>query len=145
MRTQLLLSIPVLLWAFLGAGCGGSGHDGHATAQKYHCPMHPTYVSDKPGDCPICNMKLVPIKDEPTVAAPAASASTSKAKPGQYTCPMHPEVVSDGPGSCPECGMKLEKVPPADPHTGHKAATASASVPGRIAISISPEKQQLIG
>ncbi|MDP2922505.1 MAG: efflux RND transporter periplasmic adaptor subunit [Candidatus Omnitrophota bacterium] len=25
----------------------------------YYCPMHPTYVSDRPGDCPICNMKLV--------------------------------------------------------------------------------------
>ncbi len=26
--------------------------------------MHPTYVSNKPGDCPICGMKLVPIKDD---------------------------------------------------------------------------------
>ena len=25
----------------------------------YYCPMHPTYTSDRPGDCPICNMKLV--------------------------------------------------------------------------------------
>src|ERR1051325_10249015 len=25
----------------------------------YHCPMHPQYHSDKPGDCPICGMKLV--------------------------------------------------------------------------------------
>ncbi len=145
MRTKiLLLTIPFLLWAFLGAGCGGSGHDAHAKAQKYHCPMHPTYITDKPGDCPICNMKLVPIKDEPVVAAAAASPGASAAKPGQYTCPMHPKVVSDGPGSCPDCGMNLEKVPPADPHAGHKAA-AAAPVPGRIAISISPEKQQLIG
>lgn len=28
---------------------------------KYHCPMHPTVVSDKPGACPICGMDLVPI------------------------------------------------------------------------------------
>lgn len=33
------------------------------TAQKYYCPMHPDYVSDRPGDCPICNMKLVPMKE----------------------------------------------------------------------------------
>lgn len=145
MRTKiLLLTIPLLLWAFLGAGCGGSGHDTHAKAQKYHCPMHPTYITDKPGDCPICNMKLVPIKEDPAVAAAAASPGASAAKPGQYTCPMHPKVVSDGPGSCPDCGMNLEKVPPADPHAEHKAA-APAPVPGRIAISISPEKQQLIG
>ncbi|MDD5237963.1 MAG: efflux RND transporter periplasmic adaptor subunit [Candidatus Omnitrophica bacterium] len=31
------------------------------TKQKdiYYCPMHPTYTSERPGDCPICNMKLV--------------------------------------------------------------------------------------
>jgi Cu(I)/Ag(I) efflux system membrane fusion protein len=29
---------------------------------KYHCPMHPTYVADRLGDCPICGMSLVPIK-----------------------------------------------------------------------------------
>ena len=37
--------------------------------KKYHCPMHPTYVSDKPGDCPICGMRLVPIEEE--VAPPS--------------------------------------------------------------------------
>ncbi len=25
----------------------------------YYCPMHPTYTSDRPGTCPICNMDLV--------------------------------------------------------------------------------------
>jgi Cu(I)/Ag(I) efflux system membrane fusion protein len=28
----------------------------------YYCPMHPSYTSDRPGDCPICNMRLVPMK-----------------------------------------------------------------------------------
>jgi multidrug efflux pump subunit AcrA (membrane-fusion protein) len=27
--------------------------------KSYYCPMHPSYTSDKPGDCPICNMSLV--------------------------------------------------------------------------------------
>ena len=26
----------------------------------YHCPMHPNYISDHPGKCPICGMDLVP-------------------------------------------------------------------------------------
>jgi Cu(I)/Ag(I) efflux system membrane fusion protein len=38
----------------------------------YHCPMHPNYTSDRPGDCPICGMKLV--KSEP--ASPAQSMVT---------------------------------------------------------------------
>lgn len=27
----------------------------------YTCPMHPTVVSDEPGECPICGMELVPM------------------------------------------------------------------------------------
>ena len=26
---------------------------------KYVCPMHPQIIRDKPGNCPICGMKLV--------------------------------------------------------------------------------------
>ncbi len=27
----------------------------------YHCPMHPNYMSNSPGKCPICGMDLVPV------------------------------------------------------------------------------------
>ncbi|MBI5265932.1 MAG: efflux RND transporter periplasmic adaptor subunit [candidate division Zixibacteria bacterium] len=83
----------------------------------YHCPMHPTYVSSQPGDCPICGMSLVPIEGDTTKPAATATgnmqmadSSAVKAKPGQYTCPMHPEVISDTAGKCPKCGMFLEQV-----------------------------------
>lgn len=33
-----------------------------ASAVKYTCSMHPSVLSDKPGDCPICNMRLVKVK-----------------------------------------------------------------------------------
>ena len=56
----------------------------------YTCPMHPAVLSEEPGKCPDCGMKLL------ATAAPAA-----------YACPMHPEVTSDQPDRCPECGMKL--------------------------------------
>lgn len=42
-----------------------TGHEAstHDAAGMWYCPMHPSYRSDKPGDCPICNMALVPLQD----------------------------------------------------------------------------------
>lgn len=34
-------------------------------ATRYYCPMHPSYTSDRPGDCPICGMRLVPMEQWP--------------------------------------------------------------------------------
>lgn len=83
--------IAVLALAVLGflTGCGKSDSD-HAAGKKsakYHCPMHPTYVSDRPGDCPICGMKLVPIGDEKSGAASAGLPSL----PGRVTIHLAPE------------------------------------------------------
>jgi len=46
-----------------------SHHEHHAeqeqeTNQKYTCVMHPEVISDHPGNCPKCGMKLVPLKEE---------------------------------------------------------------------------------
>src|SRR5215203_7140902 len=57
----------------------------------YTCPMHPEVLSEEPGKCPQCGMKLLA-----TATAPSA-----------YVCPMHPEVTRNQPDRCPECGMKL--------------------------------------
>jgi P-type Cu+ transporter len=94
----------------------------------YTCPMHPEIRRTEPGDCPKCNMHLVP-EDSGAHSghathghhhAATGAKTSSKSGGGDYdkvpashtgavyTCPMHPEVRQTKPGSCPLCGMGLE-------------------------------------
>ncbi len=49
----------------------------HASENKqlYTCGMHPSVIQDHPGNCPICGMKLTPIRNSGT--SPEASANPS--------------------------------------------------------------------
>jgi Heavy metal binding domain len=38
--------------------------------QKYTCPMHPEVVTDYPGNCPKCGMKLVPMEEKKKLSTP---------------------------------------------------------------------------
>jgi RND family efflux transporter MFP subunit len=70
MNKKILLALlPLLL--LLPVAC----RDDEAQAgAQYYCPMHPDYVSDRSGDCPICGMRLVPReKAEPKKAETPAS------------------------------------------------------------------------
>ncbi|MFA4842584.1 MAG: efflux RND transporter periplasmic adaptor subunit [Candidatus Omnitrophota bacterium] len=96
----------------------------------YYCPMHPSYISDRPGDCPICNMKLVK-KEE----AQAIEKAVKEPKDIciLHNCPMLGEgksclmLISGNIKDCSYCGAHL---------------TADKKGEG---FYVSPEKQQLIG
>jgi multidrug efflux pump subunit AcrA (membrane-fusion protein) len=40
----------------------------------YTCSMHPQIIQDHPGDCPICGMKLTPLRKQPPAAGSASPA-----------------------------------------------------------------------
>jgi RND family efflux transporter MFP subunit len=91
-RSHLWIVILVLSLPWL-ASCGG----GPKEAVPYHCPMHPTYTADGPGECPICGMDLVPIpKESPdtTHAAMKHEDTSHGAVPGYSTVHASPEGVS---------------------------------------------------
>lgn len=92
----------------------GDGSREHAHGH-WQCAMHPQVVSDHPGKCPICGMDLVFVADAAAgVAAPGGVAP-----------------AGDAPSFPPPGGAA--SVPP-----------AAGGVAGRTAITIEPDRQQLI-
>ncbi|MDX6768787.1 MAG: efflux RND transporter periplasmic adaptor subunit [Elusimicrobiota bacterium] len=146
-------------------------HGQHAAT--YYCPMHPSYTSDKPGDCPICNMKLVPMEKS---GMPVSS--------GKKMCVLHNCKMANckmeltlKPGekvTCPICGTHVAEA--AEPAAGGilyyrhpmrpevtsptpkkdemgmdyvpvyaEEEKTEVPVPGQATTRVSPEGRQLIG
>jgi RND family efflux transporter MFP subunit len=130
-----------------GAGAVPSATATTARATRYHCPMHPTMVSDRPGDCPICGMRMVPIEeaeDESGAAAhPAEHAQDPSAPAGKkkiiYRSTMNPNEMSDRPG---KDSMGMDMVPE---EIDEPPAGGATAVDGRVAVKVSTQKRQLIG
>ena len=83
-------------------------HQSEITAgakQLYTCGMHPNIISDKPGDCPICGMKLVPIKNNNQSDPPQGK----ERKILYWRAPMDPNEIYDHPGKS-KMGMDLVPV-----------------------------------
>ncbi len=66
------------------------------------CGMHPQVIKEEPGACPICGMRLAPVKDI------GVEDKGPKAKPTvrYWQAPMDPNYISDKPGKSP-MGMDL--------------------------------------
>jgi hypothetical protein len=102
----------------------------------YQCAMHPQIVSNEPGVCPICQMKLQRV-DEASPSAAAAPSSGERKIVG-YRHPMRPDVTSPVPAK-DEMGMAYTPI-----YADETGGTAT-DVPGHAPFTLSTERQQLIG
>ena len=136
-RRPGVLALPLFLLAAWMVACSGASE----ANTVYHCPMHPTYVSDQPGDCPICNMRLVPLESGSMGADSSTDLQHSGSEEMRYHCPMHPTYISDRPGSCPICHMNLVPIEAVRPST-----PPSTSLPeGYSVVEASPNAVFLSG
>lgn len=148
MRLRWLIIVVVIaalgIAAFFAPGFlpTPSQHTSPARKGFYQCAMHPQIVSDEPGICPICQMKLQRVDGEGApmdTHADAAPAGTSPSKIIFYRHPMRADVTSPVPAK-DEMGMDYIPVRQADLDSG-----AASDVPGHAPFTLSTERQQLIG
>ena len=128
-------------WAWIetlkGTGATQSEGASQEGKQLWTCGMHPQVIQDEPGNCPICGMRLVPVKDSTSAGGEMTSheghdmtqaqQTSSGAEPrGErkvlyWRAPMDPNYISDKPGKSP-MGMDLipvyEDEPGAEPGAG---------------------------
>lgn len=178
-RKGLLIAIGIAVIAVGGVmiikNIAG-GHGSHASKQAvlYHCPMHPTYTSDRPGDCPICGMKLIAVEQEEHDEAlhegshgmegsqgaqnehashgAQAGNQSSPAQQSKSLCLFHECSMLKEGKVCPMLIFTEEGKPAECPVCKHKL-TGKEAIPleqpkdimGYTAVTLSPKKQQLIG
>lgn len=58
-----IVGVGFAIGRITGGGGGAGDHVAEAEAQLWTCPMHPDYIAEEPGSCPICGMDLVPVED----------------------------------------------------------------------------------
>jgi len=73
-------------------GCGGDpGSTGSAKQEQlYTCGMHPQVIQNKPGNCPICEMKLTPVRKQAGADSAAATAAA-----GSSTITIDPVTIQN--------------------------------------------------
>ncbi len=130
--TVLFLIFPAAVF-FTGCGQENKKTGAAQAGPVYQCSMHPAITSDKPGDCPICGMRLTRVEHE----VRSESKTSGKGKIIFYRHPMRPEVSSPVP-SKDEMGMDFIPVYETE-------VPENSGIPGRAVVSIDPERQQQIG
>ena len=83
MKRRIPHLVSLLIIPALALSCSKRAPVSEPQKTLYTCGMHPQVVQDHPGDCPICGMKLVPMRQPPSPGSPerkGKDASTRKVR-----------------------------------------------------------------
>ncbi len=97
-----IIAIAVIISVYLWNSNSQSKISIASEKQLYTCGMHPEIISEEPGNCPVCEMKLVP-KNK------SDSAINGERKILYWRAPMDPNEIYDKPGKS-KMGMDLVPV-----------------------------------
>ena len=104
LSAALLFTVGVIIYQnyFPGKSSHGNIIDVTNDKQLYTCGMHPEIISDEPGNCPICEMKLTPVKKQ-------TIKKTGEREVLYWVAPMDPNEIYSEPGKS-KMGMDLVPV-----------------------------------
>jgi RND family efflux transporter MFP subunit len=98
-RSGKMIAVGLVVLLLLAGGgaawYGGLFHGNHAgeeaAGEKYTCGMHPWIITDKPGDCPICAMKLTKIDKQPGANTTQPGAASPKREADDFFADLDPK------------------------------------------------------
>ncbi len=131
-KTTKIIGLIALLVLAAGAvvcfvgGRPGAGEPAGHEEPLYTCGMHPQIISNQPGNCPICGMKLTPIRRQSGANATSTTKAAGSASAGRkikfYKSTMNPGEISQQPG---KDTMGMDLVPVFEAAAGGDSATIS--------------------
>jgi len=98
------LAVAFLL-LFIVTGCNPG--DQANQEQLYTCGMHPQVIQNKPGNCPICGMKLTPIRKQPGVAN---TGTTNRADVAMVSSDKDSSVITVDPETIQKMDIRTDIV-----------------------------------
>jgi membrane fusion protein, copper/silver efflux system len=87
-----LLAVALTCLGLLLVGCNKTSPE---TKTLYTCSMHPQIIQDHPGNCPICGMKLTPVRKQNDSGSNSAAININPAT--RQLMNLRTDLVTNGP------------------------------------------------
>jgi len=134
LATVIVFGSGAYLLGYLGPGFHGTGmteerpspHEAHDESSLWTCGMHPFVITEEPGDCPICGMKLIPKRETSEPEQEKQERTVA-----YWRAPMDPSEIYNKPG---KSAMGMDLVPVYDDE-----------IVGGVEIKVDPVTRQNMG